>query len=210
MKLRNYITVLTVRILALGPLGLPASFAQEPLMSSSLSTPSSDEKLHALTLTRFHFITLKQFHSALFSQGVDQNFISNSEAEMLNTALNAFLTSAGRETTLLEALRQNKAIKLRFSILEEENTYEIETHPTKPLLYHLEPVTRRIPVVIEIRPLLDSPMAFQITLENGNEHCLYNVDWAGKIDRASREHLSNAESRLASLQQASRAIDTSV
>ena len=167
--------------------GVPASFAQENLIPSSITQPSSKEALHALALTRFHFITLKQFHSALFS--FEKPTLSEPDAYLLNTALNTFLTSAGRETMLLEALRTNKAIQLRLSLKEHatdasgEETYQMISHPTKPLLYRLEPAVRSTPALIELKPLLDQPAAFQITMTKGNECCRYEVDWSGKITR---------------------------
>ena len=177
---------------------LPGGYAQESILSGSFPSPvSPKEKLQALQLTRFHFITLKQFHAALFSfsatqrwadpssgGGEDKNTISNSEAEILNAGLNAFLSSPGRETTLLEALRQNKAIQLRFSVPErEEAAYDMVDHSDKPLLLQLKPLLKSVPASIEVRPLLDRPVAFQITLRKGTEHYSYYVDWAGKITR---------------------------
>ena len=209
MRFRNYILVLVFTILALISL-VSWAFAQESLISTSLPEPSSKEKLHALSLTRFHFITLKQFHSSLFSETVAENPISDEEARILNTALNAFLTSAERETLLLEALRQNKSIRLRFSVREEENgTYEMEEHPTKELAYHLTPVVRSVPIVIEIKPLLDRPVAFQVSLVKGNERRLYEVGWSGTMTRISSEKPSVIDRHLTSFQNTARAIGRS-
>ena len=157
------------------------------MLSGAFPQPaSSKEKLQALQLTRFHFITLKQFHAALFTFGGEQNAPSNSEAEILNAGLNAFLSSPGRETALLEALRQNKAIHLLFSIPKaEEGSYGVARDPNRSIAYRLEPVVRRVPASVEIRPLLDRPVAFQITIKKGNEHYSYYVDWAGKITCAA-------------------------
>jgi len=182
VKTLNHLTVLLVTIVSLAGFAVPTGFAQESMISTSFPASSPKEKLHALQLTRFHFITLKQFHSALFSFGEDRNVLSNSEAEILNAGLNAFLSSPGRETTLLEALRQNKAIQLKFSVpKKEEGAYDVIDDPNRPLLYQLKPLLKSTPASIEVRPLLDRPVAFQITLKNGNEHYSYYVDWAGKI-----------------------------
>lgn len=185
------------------------SFAQESIISNSLTLSSPEEKLHALTLTRFHFITLKQFHSALFSIEGDQDPLSDSEAYILNTALNAFLTSSGRETMLLEALRRNKAIQLRFSVPETAaGAYQVIMHPTKPLLYRLKPASTSVPATIKIKPLLDKPIAFQISIQKGNERHAYNVDWSGKISRMRVS--TEAFSRLESQSNATRAVETSI
>ena len=184
MKNLNRITLLLVTLISLVSFAVSPAFAQESIISASFPTPSPKEKLQALQSTRFHFITLKQFHTALFSFGEDQNTLSNSEAEILNAGLNAFLSSSGRETALLEALRQNKAIQLRFSVSQkEEGTYDVIDDPNKPLLYQLKPALKSVPATIEVKPLLDRPVAFQITLRKGNEHYSYYVDWAGKISR---------------------------
>ena len=209
MKFRNYIWVLIFTILAVISF-VSWAFAQDSLISTSLPGASSEEKLHALSLTRFHFITLKQFHSSLFSDAAAERSISNEEARILNTALDAFLTSAGRETLLLEALRQNKSIRLRFSVQEEENgVYEMETDPTKELVFHLTPLVRSVPIVIEIKPLLDRPVAFQVSLVKGNEKRLYEVDWSGKMMRISSEKPSVIDRHLTSFQNAERAIGRS-
>ena len=182
MKTLTRLTVLFVTLVSLVGFAVPTGFAQESIISASFPTPSSPkEKLHALQSTRFHFITLKQFHSALFSFGENQNTLSNSEAEILNAGLNAFLSSPRREIALLEALRQNKAIQLKFSVSQQEEAYDIVDNPNKPLLYQLKPLLKSVPASIEVRPLLDRPVAFQITLKKGNEHYSYYVDWAGKI-----------------------------
>lgn len=181
VKLLSRILILPVVITVLGLLHDPASFAQDNIVSSSFPVSSAKEKLHALALTRFHFITLKQFHSALFSFGAEQHSLSDSEARILNAGLNAFLASPDRETALLEALRQNKAIQLRFSVPEQGKAYQVMNHPTKPLAYRLEPMTSLTPASIDIQPLLDEPIAFQIVLHKGTERYRYHVDWSGKV-----------------------------
>jgi len=184
VKTLKHLTTLLVTIVSLVGFAIPTGFAQESIISASFPTPSPKEKLQALQSTRFHFITLKQFHSALFSFGDDQKSISNSEAEILNAGLNAFLASSGRETALLEALRKNKAIQLKFSVPQEEKgTYDVVDNPDKPLLYQLKPILKSVPATIEVKPLLDRPVAFQITLRKGAEHYSYYVDWAGKLSR---------------------------
>jgi len=61
----------------------------------------------------------------------------------------------------LKALRDGKAVRLRFTVPKQSSDYEMLQHPTKPLLYRLEPVTKEEPVSIEIQPLLDGPLAFK-------------------------------------------------
>ena len=209
MRFRNYIWVVIFTVLAVISF-VSWAFAQDGLISTSLPGASSEEKLHALSLTRFHFITLKQFHSSLFSETVAENSISDEEARILNTALNAFLTSAERETLLLEALRQNKSIRLRFSVREEENgVYGMETDSTKELVFHLTPVVRSVPIVIEIKPLLDRPVAFQVSIVKENTRRTYQVDWSGKMMRVSNEKPSAIDRHLTSFQNTARAIGRS-
>lgn len=209
MRFRNYLWILVFTILAVISF-VSWAFAQESLISTSLPEPSSKEKLHALSLTRFHFITLKQFHSSLFSSPATDTSISDEEARILNAALNAFLTSPERETLLLEALRQNKSIRLRFSLREEERgAYEIEEHPTKELLFQLKPVVRSVPAVIDIKPLLDRPVAFHVSLTKGNDTCLYEVDWSGKISRILNQKPSAMDRHLNSIRSAAKAVGTS-
>lgn len=187
MKIQKFITILLIWILFTGQNFAPSASTQDDFGQISLSIPSPQEKLHALALTRFHFITLKQFHSALFSSsGEGGKLVSESQAQILNAGLNAFLTSSKRETMLLDALRQNKSVQLRFSVPEiVEDAYEVIDHPTKPLLYRLEPVKRLVPTTVEIKPFLDKPIAFEITLQKGSERHHYEVDWAGRIARIS-------------------------
>src|SRR3989338_1762651 len=139
VKLRNVVAILILILIAVSAHFVRGAFAQEALFSSPLTASSSDTKLHALSSTRFHFITLKQFHAALFTPGGHERPLSGSEVQILNAGLNAFLTSPGREELLLEALRQNKAVRLQFSVPEAEEDYEMTNHPTKPLVYRLEP-----------------------------------------------------------------------
>ena len=179
-------------ILTLGSFFTPVAFSQDGLVGSglasgsfsiSMNTPSvssPQEKLHALESTRFHFITLKQFHSGLFTDNGDHK-ISDPDARVLNAAINAFLTQSGRETMLLDALRQNIPVRLRFNIPQKTDEYQIIDNPDMPLAYQLEPVVRSIPATIEIKPLLDKPLAFQITLKKGNERYVYDVDWSGRV-----------------------------
>ncbi|MBI4358027.1 MAG: hypothetical protein HY584_01885 [Candidatus Omnitrophica bacterium] len=185
VNFRDRITILLAFTFLASSLAGPQGFAQENLVTSSLASPSvsAKEKLHALALTRFHFITLKHFHSALFSPGREHNSVSEPEAYILNAALNHFLTSPGRETMLLDALRNNKAVRLEFFIPKEEKEYEMIRYRDKAVLYRLEPTTRirKIPATIEVRPLLDKPIAFQITLRKDHQRFIYDVDWSGKI-----------------------------
>lgn len=208
-RIRTYLWILIFTVLALTSF-ISWVFAQDTLVSSSLASPSSKEKLHALSLTRFHFITLKQFHSSLFSSTVSEHSISDQEARILNTALNHFLTFSERETLLLEALRQNKSIRLKFSIQEEDPTaFEMESDSTKELLFHLEPVIKSIPTVIDIKPLLDGPVAFQVSLVKGNVRRFYEVDWSGKTNRVPGERSSAMDQQLTSLARAQRTIGKS-
>jgi hypothetical protein len=174
----NRIFTLFIACFVTGSLLAPPVPAQDSLYSGSVSLTSAEDQLYALALTRFHFLTLKQFHSALFSFGQDQNPISESEARLLNIGLNAFLASTGRETLLLDALRENKAVQLRFSVPEEKTVLRLP-------FYEAEPTAPSIPASIEIKPLLDRPVAFQISLEKEGGRNSYNVDWAGKITRLS-------------------------
>lgn len=189
MKKTSYIIV---TLLTLNLLVLPAVFAQDSLAASAIgssafsiqqsSIQSGQEKLQALESTRFHFITLKQFHSSLFTVFTqdEKNKISELDAQILNAALNSFLTQAGREMTLLQALREERSVVLKFAIPEQEK-YEVVENPDQPHAYQLEPVYRSSPASIEIKPLLDQSVAFEITLIKKNERYLYEVDWAGKI-----------------------------
>ena len=182
---KNRILGFWVVVIAVGLVFTPTAFTQESIIVNSISTVPPSEKVHALELTRFHFITLKQFHSGLFSAGEDKNSISESQAQILNAALNSFLTSPEREALLLGALREDKAIRLRFAVPEQGEDYEMISNPDKPLLFQLKPVIREVPATVEIRPVLDQPIAFKITLKKGNERHLYQVDWAGNITNAS-------------------------
>ncbi len=171
----------------------PVAFSQDGLISTGLASgsfaistapvTSSQDKIQALESTRFHFITLKQFHSALFTSVTTSsgNKISESQAQILNAELNSFLTQAGRETLLLEALRQNRSVRLRFNIPEKTNEYQIVDNPDKPMAYQFKPVVNSVPATIEIKPLLDKPVAFEITLKKGSEQYVFDVDWSGRI-----------------------------
>lgn len=172
----------------------PVAFSQDSFITSGLASGSlsiantsavvsPQEKIQALESTRFHFITLKQFHSALFTSVTTSSGdkISEPQAQILNAALNAFLTQAGRETLLLEALRQNRSVRLRFNVPEKTKEYQIVDNPDKPLAYQFKPVVSAVPATIEIKPLLDKPVAFEITLKKGNERYVFDVDWSGRI-----------------------------
>lgn len=171
----------------------PVAFSQDSLITSGLASgsfaistspvTSSQDKIQALESTRFHFITLKQFHSSLFTAVATspENKISESQAQILNAALNSFLTQAGRETLLLEALRQNRSVRLQFNVPQQTNEYQIIDNPDKPLAYQFKPVINSVPATIEIKPILDKPVAFQITLKKGSERYVFDVDWSGRI-----------------------------
>ena len=107
--------------------------------------------------------------------------MSETAAYILNVGLNAFLTSPNRETLLLDALRQNKSVRVRFSASTGEQTYQVLQHPEKPLVYRLEPVDETTPVSIELQPFLDGPVAFQVAVESSGRRFSYNIDWSGKI-----------------------------
>ncbi len=153
------------------------------IASNTPVVTSPQDKLHALESTRFHFITLKQFHSTLFTAvSLDpKNQLTDEQARVLNAGLNSFLTQAGRETLLLEALRQKRSVRLRFKVPEKEKEYQIIDNPDRPLAYQLKPAVHEVPVSVEIKPLLDQPVAFEITLKKGNERYVYDVDWSGRI-----------------------------
>ena len=137
-------------------------YAQDHLAANSVSLTSPEGKLQALASTRFHFMALKQFHTALFSSAEQKKELSEVDAALLNAGLNVFLTSADRETMLLDALRKNESVQIKFPVSENEN-----------------------PSMIEVKPLLDKPIAFQITLTKDGEEHLYSVDWSGHVTSES-------------------------
>ncbi len=184
--------LLTILVLSL--FATPVAFSQDNFITSGLASgsfsitnssavTSPQDKIQALESTRFHFITLKQFHSSLFTSVTTSsgNKISESQAQILNAALNSFLTQAGRETLLLEALRQNRSVRLRFNVPQKTNEYQMIDNPDKPLAYQFKPVISSVPATIEIKPLLDKPVAFEITLKKGSERYVFDVDWSGRI-----------------------------
>ena len=187
---KNTIFALLTFLLA-GSFISPLAFSQDnfigtgsfSIASNAPAATSPQDKLHALESTRFHFITLKQFHSTLFTTvSLDpKNQLTDEQARVLNAGLNSFLTQAGRETLLLEALRQKRSVRLKFKVPEQEKEYQIIDNPDRPLAYQLKPVVHGVPVSVEIKPLLDQPVAFEITLKKGNEHYVYDVDWSGRI-----------------------------
>ena len=139
---------------------------------------SPEEKLHAFSLTRFHFTTLKQFHSNLFGRGEAEHVMSKREAGLLNTGIQTFLLEAHREIYLLKALRENKAVRVNFSRPQQA---QVLVEPGNKEVYQLKPTVTHAPATIEIRPLLDGPIAFQITLEEGHDRYVYDVNWAGWV-----------------------------
>ena len=169
--------------LCVGSPVLNQGFAQQQLdlTSGSFTTQNPEEKLHAVSLTRFHFSSLKTFQSELFDYVESQKKLANGDASLLNSALDAFLTSASRENLLLTALRERKAVQLKFVLRKKSETARMVQHPRKELLYRFQPMVEEVPVVIEIRPLLDGPRAFEIDVSKGKEHRRINVDWAGQI-----------------------------
>jgi hypothetical protein len=192
--------ILVVMVVMLSMIQSPAMAAQViDLGTSNLAGAASpaNNQVHALELTRFHFITLKQFHSGLFGGEaefkavaapsapkqvvLEKTQIKLQDAQLLNKGLNAFLASGDRADVLLGALRENKAIQLKFSISRKTGETEMVTHPRKTLLYRIQPVVTKVPVTIKLRPMLDGPIAFEISLAlDGNER-FYHVDWAGNI-----------------------------
>ena len=162
MRLKKPLLISVVATLAWGILFSASLYAQEGLRANSAALVSPEDKLQALASTRFHFITLKQFHSGLFSSAEQGKGLSETDASLLNVGLNVFLTSADRETALLDALRRNEAVQIKFPVSDNENAS-----------------------MVEVKPLLDKPIAFQITLtKNGEEH-LYSVDWSGHVTSES-------------------------
>jgi hypothetical protein len=188
MKNLKLVTFLLVVALLTAGFSLPGGWAAEAFSAPSLTASSPTNQLYALDITRFHFMSLKHFHSILFSSNQYRGFFTEPDAKLLNVGLNAFLSSKDRESLLLEALRADKAVRLRFMIPEKSpGDFEMINHPTKPLLYRLEPEVKRVPVVVRIQPLLDGPVAFQITVEKDGENLNYDVDWAGQVIGFSRK-----------------------
>ena len=188
MKQLRLVTILVlVGAWILNPSVLSTGLAKEAVPQAAFTASSPNDKLYALDITRFHFLSLKQFHSVLFSFNDYRGFFNETQVRLLNAGLNAFLNSTDRENLMLEALRSNKAVQLRFSIPEKGPGYEVLDHPTKPLLYRLEEEAKNVPVAVEILPLLDGPIAFQISVEKGKERLIYDVDWTGKIMGFSRK-----------------------
>ena len=161
MRLKNRISVTILANLILGVFLSSSLYAQDRLAGSSVSLVSPEDKLQALASTRFHFITLKQFHTGLFSFAERGKDLSEAEASLLNAGLNVFLTSAERETMLLDALRRNQSVQIK--LLVSENVVQARS------------------ATIEVKPLLDKPVAFQITLTQGEERHFYDVDWSGNM-----------------------------
>ena len=159
------------------------SFAQEQVVAKPLSHPSPDDPLQAYTLTRFHFITLRQFHGSLFSPLGGKHALSDLEARLLNAGLNQFLTQANREMMLLEALRQGGAILLRFTLGEEGEEDHVSRSAQESLLDPGPPEVQTMPLELEIQPLLDRPVAFEVRLLMGDVCYFYDVDWWGNISR---------------------------
>jgi len=157
----------------------PVPMGLRTTSSSPITVFSQEDKLHAVTLTRFHFNTLKQFHSNLYQVGEAEQSISAEEAGILNIGLNAFLTSPEREALLLKALRNNKAVQLKFTVPETSSDFDMVK--TQKLVYRLKPLVERVPAVIEVRPILDGPIAFEIVIEKGRDIHIYDVNWSGWI-----------------------------
>jgi len=179
------ITALILMPLAYAQEGMPQQGPVPMGLRTSSSSPitlfSQDDRLHAVALTRFHFNTLKQFHSNLYQVGEAEQSISAEEAGILNIGLNAFLTSPEREALLLKALRNNKAVQLKFTMPEKSSDFDMVDHPTQKLVYRLKPLVRQVPAVIEVRPILDGPIAFEIVIEKGRDIHIYDVNWSGWI-----------------------------
>lgn len=158
MRLKKQLLISMVASLAWGMVFSSSLYAQEHLAASPVSLGSPEDKLQALASTRFHFIALKQFHSSLFSSAEQKKELSVWDAALLNAGLNIFLTSSERETVLLDALRKNESVQIKFPVSENE---DVST--------------------IEVKPLLDQPIAFKITLIKDGEEHLYRVDWSGHV-----------------------------
>jgi hypothetical protein len=183
VKKPTSITLVHLFILAIVPTFAFPLFAQQQIDMAPPTLPitTSDHDVHALTLTRFHFTTLKEFHSEVFRAAGKHDELTASDAKLINRALNAFFETSSRADLVLEALRQSKAIRLSFKVQEKTDGYKMAKDPSKELLYHFEPLMKSVPVVVEIRPLLDGPIAFEITLSRQESVSSYAVDWAGKI-----------------------------
>jgi len=92
MKNLRLVTVVLVTLI-LGAGSLPFGWAQEGAPIPSFSVSSQNDKLHAFDMTRFHVISLKQFHSVIFAANNYKGFFSEGDARILNIGLNAFLSS---------------------------------------------------------------------------------------------------------------------
>jgi len=126
-------------------------------------------------------MTLKEFHSHLFSGDSVSTSIPDYQAFILNTGLNAFLASGERETMLLEALRQNKGVHLRFKAPMQTSEYQIAPYPGREIAFQLQPEVREVAITVDIQPLLDGPIAFKIKIQKGNDTFDYNVNWSGEL-----------------------------
>jgi len=160
---------------------LPGTVSAQQYLDLGTQAPvnSTDEKLHALTLTRFHFKTLKALHAGLYSDRSNRAMLDTGDAEILDAGIAALLASDTREEIILEALRQNMAVRLNFSVPEEPVSSETRKRRRDRRLID-EP--QDLAVSLEFRPLLDGPTAFEITLEKGRSRYCYDVNWAGRID----------------------------
>jgi len=190
IRLKLTIATLTILLCVLSSSPV-AIWAQEGLISpaaslgiSSQTISKPDDRIYAITLTRFHFITLKQFHSGLFTSGVRKGAISDHHALLINKGLNAYLTSTMREKLMLKAMRENKSVELRFNVSEETSDYVMVPHPRRELLFHYAPEVKQVETVIEIQPLMDGPNAFQVTLRKSGEDSIFHVDWHGEITQS--------------------------
>lgn len=175
-------STLSIFIIILAIWTTPLLAAQHlDLSSTSFPASTMDDGFRARELTRFHVTTLKAFHSELFDAAENSSILCESDASLLNTALDTFLTLDDRASLLLAALREDKAVRLTFSVKEKTEDYEMVKDPSQELLFRFEPKVSRVPVSVDIRPMLDGPIAFEITLAHDSDSQVYFVDWAGKF-----------------------------
>ncbi len=158
---------------------MPQASAGQAASGPGISFAPVRDRAQAIESTRFHFTTLKQFQGTIFSSEDALRGISGPEAFILNTGLSAFLSSGDRETMLLAALRQNKSVRLRFQLPVKTDEFSIVSDPRYEVLFQLKPEVKHMPMAVEIHPLLDGPVAFEITIKQGEGMTVYEVNWAG-------------------------------
>ncbi len=162
---------------------VPVVSAQDQIFvphTQALPVPQ-DEALQALNATRFHFMSLMKFRSEIFSAAPEDGKMSQSDILILRAGLNTFLSSVGREKMLLEALRQNKAIRISFMTPKGQSVADTLKDPANPVLYQFEPAFRAQRASVEIQPFFDEQNAFRILVRKETTYQVYDIGWAGNI-----------------------------